>query len=201
VPVSEFPAARLITHLHASGHIKSRYIFSFGLQVVLRGGTGRGRRREFLKPKILSKLHLPTAQDFTIACSVNCSEKDFSERERAMLTLIASHLLNAVRSVYFLRHAEQRSARFGEIINGCQTGVVVLSPDGQIQYASEAARVMLEKYFPREVGAALPRNCSVPGGSVGSLRRPRNSFCRTSFDQENECWGAANQFDLQQPDA
>ncbi len=87
-------------------------------------------------------LALPVAPDYTVACSVNRWENDFSERERHLLTLIAPHLINAVRNAYAYE-------RLNFALESNASGVIVIRGE-KIQFVSEFAAHLLETYFAGE---------------------------------------------------
>lgn len=60
---------------------------------------------------------LPVAADFNLSCGVVRHGKDFTERERTLLNLIAPHLLTAIRHAYFVQRLEQSDVRWQSIIN------------------------------------------------------------------------------------
>lgn len=101
-------------------------------------------------------LALPISEDFVMTCLLARSIKDFSERDRVMMTLAAPHLINVVKNTFAF---DRVNAALNE--KGC--GVITVDSFGKAQYVSEFAYQLLERYFEDEKRAenSLPENlCS-----------------------------------------
>lgn len=89
-------------------------------------------------------LALPVASDLTVSCAVTSGGKDFTERDRAMMTLAAPHLLNAMRNA--IAYGRINSAL---VSGGC--GVVALDSNDAVTFANDNIRGLLTEYFPDDV--------------------------------------------------
>lgn len=96
---------------------------------------------------------MPVASDFTIACTIHHWGKDYTERDRLILTLIAPFLLNCINNSFALE-------RLNSAIETHSTGIIAVASDGKIQFVNEFARELLAKYFAGEKSAdnSLPEN-------------------------------------------
>ena len=75
--------------------------------------------------------------DLIVTCSINIESKDFSERDRELLTMLAPHLANAIRNAF----AYQRLSGALET-EAC--GIVALNTYGKPVFISEFARQLFE---------------------------------------------------------
>lgn len=78
-----------------------------------------------------------------MSCSVNTGRSEFAERDKSILTLLAPHLINAIRNAF----AYERLTAALETEN---CGVVALDSKGQPAYISQFARGLFETYFAGE---------------------------------------------------
>jgi DNA-binding CsgD family transcriptional regulator len=113
---------------------------------------------------------LPIASDLTISCGVNRAKKDFSERDRQILTLIAPHLINAIRNAFTFEHLNSALKK-----ESC--GVIAIDSARKVQFKSEFAEQLLEKYFSSETheSNSLPEN-------LWSWLRHQTSLNTNEFD-------------------
>lgn len=98
-------------------------------------------------------LALPVASNFTIACTVHRWGKDYNERDRLILTLLAPHLSNCINNSFAFE-------RLNSAVETHSTGIIAVDSNGQTQYVNEFARGFIEKYFAGEKSAdnSLPEN-------------------------------------------
>ncbi len=92
-------------------------------------------------------MSLPVAEDLTICGVVTRGDKDFTERDKTILTLAGPHIINAVCNALAY---ERLSAALGT--TGC--GVISLDSSGKTVFLSEFAQKLFEKYFAGEKLAA-----------------------------------------------
>jgi DNA-binding CsgD family transcriptional regulator len=80
--------------------------------------------------------------------------RDFSERDRNVLDLLAPHLLRLIRNIELRRRLRVALAALdaGDV----DQGVVLLDPNARVDHATPRARGLLAKYFPA-IGAGLPQ--------------------------------------------
>ena len=90
---------------------------------------------------------LSVSGDLLITCSINTSREDFTNRDKALLTLIAPHLINAIRNAFAYE-------RLSSALETEACGVVAISAKGKPLFISEFARRLFEKYFAGEKRAA-----------------------------------------------
>lgn len=98
--------------------------------------------------------------DSFITCCLSRAGHEYTEAERRMISLISTHFVSAVRvaqslegmrrvEVYLLQGALQAAPR----------GMIVLTPDAEIKYATDWAILLMQKYFGR--------------GALGAMKLPR----------------------------
>lgn len=148
--------------------------------------------------KIANQLIAPLliSDDFFIACSINTSKADFSERDKSALTLLAPHLVNAIRNAFAYQ-------RLSQALDSEACGIVALNSKGKAVFISEFARQLFGKYFAGERFAAndLPEslndwikkiNLSVSSNEFGTPPSPLKIAnqngeltARLTFNQQN----------------
>lgn len=95
---------------------------------------------------------LPLSPDLNVTCQINRKGRNFSERDRRVLNLLAPHLLNVMRNAFAFE-------RLNAALEKKETGIISLDGESRIQFASTFARHLLEKYFGDEKRAdnSLPQ--------------------------------------------
>lgn len=93
---------------------------------------------------------LSVGPEILVACSVNRKGRDFSERERGLMTLAAPHLTNAIRNAIGKEKMRENEERLESFLESSARGVIVLATDGRIARATDLARRLLGKYFAGE---------------------------------------------------
>lgn len=83
---------------------------------------------------------LPVSAEQIITCAFSRTQKDFAESDRLLLNLLANHLTQAIRNT-------QTFERLQTIIESQSNGVIAVGADKKVQYASESAMRLLQKYF------------------------------------------------------
>ncbi len=86
---------------------------------------------------------LPIDCERIITCAICRIQKDFTEKDRLLLNLLAGHLIQAIRN-------SQAFERLELVMQNQSTGVAIVSGDGSMQYINESARLFLTKYFGNE---------------------------------------------------
>jgi DNA-binding CsgD family transcriptional regulator len=95
--------------------------------------------------------------------------RDFSERDRAMMTVLRPHLIGAYRHAALTDDLGERLALLDRGIEIGGLGVIVIGADGRVRSMSDAARVWLAAYF----GPIPDRDC-LPDKVAAWLRRGEN---------------------------
>ena len=117
----------------------------------------------YRRMKIANQLITPLliSDDFFVACAINTSRAEFSERDRRMLTMLAPHLASAIRNAFAYN-------RLSGALDTQACGIVALGSNGKPVFISEYARRLFEKYFAGEKCAAdaLPPTLS---GWIGKI--------------------------------
>lgn len=108
----------------------------------------------------------------SIACSVNRRGRDFSERERSLLTFVAPHLANIIRNVIGREQMRENEACLKGLLESSARGVIVLSDDGHVTRMTDFSRRLIGKYFDGEMPdtAILPNELYVLARDKGSAR-------------------------------
>ena len=117
----------------------------------------------YRRMKIANQLITPLliSDDFFVACAINTSRAEFSERDRRILTMLAPHLASAIRNAFAYN-------RLSGALDTQACGIVALGSNGKPVFISEYARRLFEKYFAGEKCAAdaLPPTLS---GWIGKI--------------------------------
>ncbi len=130
-------------------------------------------RQEFYRTTLYNELYrrmrianqlitpLLISDDFFVACAINTSRPEFSERDREGLTLLAPHLANAIRNAFAYQ-------RLSGALDTEACGIIALGSNGKPVFISEFARRLFEKYFADEKCAAdaLPASLNVWLGEI-----------------------------------
>ena len=103
----------------------------------------------YRRMKIANQLITPLliSDDFFVACAINTSRPEFSERDRQVLTLLAPHLANAIRNAFAYQ-------RLSGALDTEACGIIALGSNGKPLFISEFARRLFENYFAGEKWAA-----------------------------------------------
>lgn len=118
-----------ITDLVSAGEFQRTNIFNEFYRLV-------GVKNQLVAPLFISP-------SFFMSCSINTSRNDFSERDKAALSLLAPHLVSAVRNAF----AHERLTHALET-EGC--GIVVINREGKPRFVSDFARRLFDDYFAGE---------------------------------------------------
>lgn len=127
----------------------------------------------FVEAKYLLAVTLWVSSDLMMTAIFCNSQRNFTERDRQMLSSAAPHLINAVRNASDFDHL----ASALEIKN---SGVLTISDDGKIQYASEFVRQIWGKYFDDN----LKENALMPK-SLRDWMKKNESIQNDFFEMKN----------------
>ncbi|HUG36954.1 MAG TPA: helix-turn-helix transcriptional regulator [Candidatus Limnocylindrales bacterium] len=111
---------------------------------------------------------LGTPKPFSVGFAVGRDRIDFTERDRAALDLLRPHLARAYEQASAAARMRARMALLGRAADTASAGVVLLSRDGRIEYATRRARGWLREYFG---GRGRPSSAFLPAAVVDWLRR------------------------------
>lgn len=109
--------------------------------------------RQLNDAKTQLAISLPVSRDSDITCQLNRVGRDFSERDRSILNLIAPHLINAIRNAFAFE-------RLNAALEKKESGVISIDGNGRMQFVSAFARRLLDRYFAEEKRAdnSLPQS-------------------------------------------
>jgi DNA-binding CsgD family transcriptional regulator len=96
---------------------------------------------------------LNISPELLVTCALSRSRTDFTERDRALLTTLSPHLINAFKNSHafdWLRVERDYLSRNGS------RGLAILDREGKLVYLSELGAKLLEKYFDDFQSGALP---------------------------------------------
>lgn len=93
---------------------------------------------------------LPESPESVVTCALSRTKKDFTERDRLFLSLLTPHLTNALRNARTFERIKRNEERLMSIVECMSNGVIALDADKKVQYISEHAKTLLEKYFDQE---------------------------------------------------
>lgn len=89
---------------------------------------------------------LPVTDDLTISCAINRATKDFSERDRQMLSLLEPHLVNAVRNSLEFSRLQKKMQMLEKLVERVSRALLVVDSDGAIVSDSGFGCKLLFKY-------------------------------------------------------
>ena len=103
----------------------------------------------FRKIDLVHQLSVMVSDDqgAKITCSVNRRRKHFVEHDRLMLSLLAPHLANAIRTSIELRKLQEQQTRLEHALEVSSRGLVGISPEGRVTDATERGLYLLMKHF------------------------------------------------------
>ncbi len=93
-------------------------------------------------------IRLPAEAPLMVVVNVNRSRSDFSRRDRVLMELLRPHLVQAYRNAEGVTELRRGLALLDRGVDGLGRGLVMLSADGRIRYASRHAEQWMERYFP-----------------------------------------------------
>lgn len=92
-----------------------------------------------------------------IAITVDRDRRNFSERDRLVLNLIRPHLMEAYYSAQIFTQMKYQLAELNQTLD--QTGVIILTANGQVEEITQRAASLLHCYFQKSVPQPLePRS-------------------------------------------
>jgi DNA-binding CsgD family transcriptional regulator/PAS domain-containing protein len=86
---------------------------------------------------------LVISDELFMSCSINTDKEDFSERDKSALTLLAPHLVNAVRNAFAYE-------RLNSALETENCGIVAVDSKGKPLFVSRFARRLFKQYFADE---------------------------------------------------
>ncbi|MDQ3834808.1 MAG: helix-turn-helix transcriptional regulator [Actinomycetota bacterium] len=102
---------------------------------------------------------LPAPAPLVIGIAVNRSSRDFSERDRLLLNLLRSHLIQAYRNAEAITRLRRDLTLMAQALEETDRGVVVLAGDGRVRFCTERARGWISEYFePSHRADQLPES-------------------------------------------
>lgn len=93
---------------------------------------------------------LPVTENLTITCGVDRVSADFTESERTILTMIAPHLLAAIRNAQIFGQLQDERMLLQTAVEAFAQGIVIFYSCGHIRFISDIAVKFIEKYFADE---------------------------------------------------
>jgi DNA-binding CsgD family transcriptional regulator len=127
--------------------------------ISLREFRRRGVYKEFyrrLGPEYMMAAKVPSDPQVQVAVAVLRSGRDFSERERRILTVMQPQLLQAYRNATLTSDLGDQLALLGRGIEIGGLGVVAIGVDGRVRWMTDTARDWLAAYFPSMPGRNRP---------------------------------------------
>jgi DNA-binding CsgD family transcriptional regulator len=109
--------------------------------------------REFLHPLGIERqlgLMVEDRQYGVAAVGLQRDGRDFSKRDKEILTLLQPHIIQAYKNALDLTAARNQASGFEGAIRVCDVGVVWLSVDEKAEWMSSRAQLWLNDYFPRK---------------------------------------------------
>lgn len=103
-------------------------------------------------------IRLDAARPRLVAMALSRRGWGFSGRERAKLQLLRPHLLNAQAAANAMRQLQLQAQQWKQTLDCLPHALIAIGADGRPLWQSDAARPLLEAYFPEHVwpAGALP---------------------------------------------
>lgn len=100
----------------------------------------------------------PITPEIFLLLSLNRNKKDFTERERWLLTLLRPHMITAYQNAAAFARLQLQQLQLQTALEKTGGGAILLDADGRIQIVTERAQRWLVKYFaaPHGCAADLP---------------------------------------------
>jgi DNA-binding CsgD family transcriptional regulator len=99
---------------------------------------------------------LPAPRASIVGIALNRSGGDFSERDRGVLELARPILAQAYQRVAVQEVMSRTLSALGRAVESQAQAIIVLLPDGRIQFTTAAARAMLRRLSPADRPDRLP---------------------------------------------
>lgn len=156
--VAEFPDFRqlferyLRQHPHFTYHEQADHASAIKLSDFL-------TRREFHTRQLYRELYRPMRMEYVMSIALSDarpgwtmvvlhrSRRDFSERDRLLLNLLRSHLVQAYANAESVRVLRQEIELLGQAMETKGQGIILLTKDGRVRLVTERARRWLVEYF------------------------------------------------------
>lgn len=90
---------------------------------------------------------LAVSSQIEIQIGFGRSRRDFSERDRLLLNLIRSHLVQAYQNAQAITEMQAQAAFLRRAMEVGNQGLVVLAEEGRVRLMTQQARAWLTKYF------------------------------------------------------
>jgi DNA-binding CsgD family transcriptional regulator len=101
---------------------------------------------------------LPGSAPWVRGIALSRGSRDYSERERSLLTALGPHMVQAYRNAELLTRARAAAAAAGGAPSPGDVEVVLLSPTGGVHFATPRARHWFASYF----GGSSARDARLP---------------------------------------
>lgn len=120
-------------------------------------------------------IFLAGTRQHQVCMAINRNGRDFSERDRQILTLLRPHLTQALSNATAATELRQSSDFLNQAVKSSRQGVVWVDECGKILFITDQARNWITAYFAANL-AFLPENLrawiTLQLGSPGAVREP-----------------------------
>ena len=140
--------------------------------------------QDFFRPhEIKYQMVFVFSVDPFIAVAMNRRDRDFTRRQRELVTLLRPHLGSAYRTIAERDRAARRLAALERGLEERGGGVILLSGHGRIEHRSPVARKLLDRWFAAAGSERLPHALIGLRGSR-SFRRPGTQLTVVAVDTD-----------------
>lgn len=94
------------------------------------------------------------APETILMLSLNRSKRDFTERDRKILTMLKPHLIEAHNNARALTRLQCQQIELESALEKAGVGAILMNVNGRIRFVTEQARAWLQKYFGAPHGSA-----------------------------------------------
>jgi len=89
-----------------------------------------------------------------VGISLNCSRRNFTERDRLILNLLRPHLAQAYQNARHYHQIQQNLTQLHQSLD--RLGLIIVNTSGQIQLMTSQATQCLQNYFAKPINSQLP---------------------------------------------
>lgn len=165
-PVAQYPQGIMTPHEYGvlAQHLPQHPLFNF---IIIKGQTKAFRTNEvasgtaFHRTSLYNEMYRPMSigdqiivringpKGMFTTCCLNRVKREFAEADRRAVDLISSHLGSAIGNAERLQTARRSESYLSNVFEEARKGIIVVGLSGEINYITDAAAALLQKYLQR----------------------------------------------------
>lgn len=136
-------------------------------------------------------------RDYGIAAiGIQRDGRDFSARDKDMLTFLQPHIIQAFKNASDMTAARRRASGLNAAVGSCDLGVVWLSPNEKIDWMSSRAEHWLSEYFSRNKDVAADGLPTAIADWIRNRRAAQQSNSGTGWRAERTVVGRHGELNI-----